>query len=69
MRALLRERYAAFHLGPKPFGREGETKAQQTVDRWRRGYCGAAFANGGLMAPWWRTDEVVPPSRWGVRGE
>lgn len=66
LRALLAERYHAFHLGPKPFGRRGE-KQKATVDRWRKGYCNAAYTHGGLMAPWVPSSEPLPTTSWAVR--
>lgn len=52
LRALLAQRWDEFHLGDRPFGRNGE-KPLQTVARWRRGYCAAALGNHGFMAPWY----------------
>ena len=66
LRGLLAERYHAFHLGPKPFGRDGE-RQKETVDRWRLGYCTAAFTHGGLMSPWVAASVALPPTSWGVR--
>ena len=67
MRARLQARYDEFHLGAKPFGLPGE-KASQAVLRWRRGYCGAALQNAGLMAPWMAASDAVQTGRHGVSG-
>jgi arylsulfatase B len=57
LRALLARRWDEFHLGERPFGRNGE-KPLQTVARWRRGYCAAALGNRGFMAPWYASADA-----------
>lgn len=66
LRKVLASRYDAFHLGPKPFGRKGE-RPVQTVDRWRKGYCGAAMVHKGLMAPWMAMTDPLLTAGWGVK--
>ena len=67
LRAVLVERFAEFHLGTKPFGHSGET-VTQTVARWRKGYCSAAMANSGFMAPWTSPSDPVASSHYVRRG-
>lgn len=64
LRARLHQRFEEFHLGPKPFGIGRETPTQ-TVSRWRKGYCGAALAHHGMMAPWKSARDDIHPSSFG----